>query len=147
MSSWDDFQIVGELQEQNQNLLLQLDAKDRETVLVMAIKACDIATQGKEWKLARKWAMLVQEEFYSQGDKEKDLALTVSPLCDRENVDIVKSQIGFIDAVLFPLYEPLSKVLPNAKCVLTQLERSKSMYKKEMAARSSSQKSLKASSI
>ena len=30
MSSWDDFQIVGELQEQNQNLLLQLDAKDRE---------------------------------------------------------------------------------------------------------------------
>lgn len=124
-----------------------LDAKDRETVLVMAIKACDIATQGKEWKLARKWAMLVQEEFYSQGDKEKDLGLTVSPLCDRENVDIVKSQIGFIDAVLFPLYEPLSKVLPNAKCVLTQLERSKSMYKKEMAARSSSQKSLKSSSI
>ena len=28
--SWDEFQIVGELQEQNQNLLLQLDAKDRE---------------------------------------------------------------------------------------------------------------------
>ncbi len=30
MGSWDEFQIVGELQEQNQNLLLQLDAKDRE---------------------------------------------------------------------------------------------------------------------
>ena len=28
--SWDEFQIVGELQEQNQNLLLQLDAKERE---------------------------------------------------------------------------------------------------------------------
>ena len=30
MSGWDDFQIVGELQEQNQHLLLQLDEKDRE---------------------------------------------------------------------------------------------------------------------
>ena len=30
MSTWDDFQVVSELQEQNQNLLLQIDAKDRE---------------------------------------------------------------------------------------------------------------------
>merc|ERR1711924_211236 len=36
------------------------DQKDRESVLVMAIKACDIAHQGKSWKLAGKWATLVQ---------------------------------------------------------------------------------------
>ncbi len=30
MGSWDDFQIVSELQEQNQHLILQLDSKDRE---------------------------------------------------------------------------------------------------------------------
>ena len=111
-------------------------AKDRELVLVMAIKASDIATQGKAWKLARKWATIVQEEFFSQGDKEKELGLVPSPLCDRENVDIVKSQIGFIDAVLFPLYEPLSKVLPEVKSVLVQLKKSKSMYEKELRKRS-----------
>uniref|UniRef100_A0A7S1MZX4 PDEase domain-containing protein n=1 Tax=Phaeocystis cordata TaxID=118079 RepID=A0A7S1MZX4_9EUKA len=111
------------------------ESKDRESVLVMAIKACDIGTQGKKWKLARKWATIVQEEFFSQGDKEKMLGMLPSPLCDREAVDIVKSQIGFIDAVLFPLYEPLSKVLPELKSVLAQLEHSKSMYEQELATR------------
>ncbi len=72
--------------------------------------------------------MRVQEEFFSQGDKEKMLGMMPSPLCDREAVDIVKSQIGFIDAVLFPLYDPLSKVLPELRSVLGQLEHSKSMY-------------------
>jgi len=77
----------------------------------------------------------LQEEFFSQGDKEKMLGMLPSPLCDREAVDIVKSQIGFIDAVLFPLYEPLSKVLPELKSVLAQLEHSKSMYEQELATR------------
>ncbi|QDZ19910.1 3',5'-cyclic-nucleotide phosphodiesterase [Chloropicon primus] len=112
------------------------DPKDRESVLVMAIKASDIGTQGKVWSLARKWATVVQEEFYSQGDREKELGLLTSPLCDRDAVDIVKSQIGFIDAVLFPLYQPLSKVLPDVKSILTQLEHSKTMYKREMKSRS-----------
>lgn len=109
------------------------DQKDRESVLVMAIKACDIAHQGKAWKLARKWATLVQEEFYSQGDKERELGLVLSPLCDRYTVDILKSQIGFIDAVLFPLFEPLSKLL-DTKTILEQLEYVKQMYKTEMKA-------------
>merc|ERR1712072_680570 len=56
-----------------------MDPKDRESVLVMAIKASDIASQGKTWKLARKWATMVQEEFYSQGDREKDFGLVPSP--------------------------------------------------------------------
>merc|ERR1712178_208561 len=109
-----------------------MDEKDRESVMVMAIKASDVASQGKVWRLARKWATMVQEEFYSQGDREKELGLSPSPLCDRDAVDILKSQIGFIDAVLFPLYQPLSKVLPDVTSVLTQMEHSKSMYKREM---------------
>ncbi|WZN60195.1 coiled-coil domain-containing protein [Chloropicon roscoffensis] len=57
MSSWDDFQIVGELQEQNQNLLLQLDAKDRELREVQnylsKIQTSE-AREGKILELAKK---------------------------------------------------------------------------------------------
>ncbi len=34
------------------------------------------------------------EEFFKQGEKEKELGLPCSPLCDRENTLIAESQIG-----------------------------------------------------
>jgi hypothetical protein len=34
------------------------------------------------------------EEFFKQGEKEKDLGLPCSPLCDRENTLVAESQIG-----------------------------------------------------
>jgi hypothetical protein len=117
------------------------ESKSKESVLVMAIKIADIGAQGKVWSLARKWATIVQEEFFAQGDTEKELGMLPSPLCDRESVDILKSQIGFIDAVLFPLFEPVSKVLPEMRQVLTQLESNKHEYEKELKERNDQRKS------
>lgn len=34
------------------------------------------------------------EEFFKQGEKEKELGLPCSPLCDRENTLVAESQIG-----------------------------------------------------
>ena len=38
------------------------------------------------------------EEFFVQGDREKELGLEYSPLCDRHNTMVPQSQIGmFVD--------------------------------------------------
>lgn len=38
--------------------------------------------------------MLLLEEFFRQGDKERELGLPFSPLCDRNNTLVAESQIG-----------------------------------------------------
>lgn len=48
------------------------------------------------------------EEFFQQGDQEKEMALPVSMLCDRGNVELPKSQCGFIQFVVRPIFQPLA---------------------------------------
>lgn len=45
------------------------------------------------------------EEFFQQGDKEREMGLDISPMCDRHNATIEKSQVGFIDYIVHPLWE------------------------------------------
>ena len=53
-------------------------------------------------------------EFFEQGDKEKAMKLPVSPMCDRATTAIPKTQIGFIDFVVQPLYTAWGRHLPWA---------------------------------
>ena len=106
--------------------------EDRTSFLIMAIKAADISAQSKRWHLCHKWAHCIQEEFFRQGDREKDLGMQPSPLCDRNDVDLVKSQIGFIDAVLFPLFIPMRQVLPAFAMILGRLQENRGMWEKEL---------------
>jgi len=46
----------------------------------------------------------VSEEFCQQGDEEKKLGLPVSPLCDRETLNVAKSQVGFFNFLVLPLF-------------------------------------------
>jgi 3'5'-cyclic nucleotide phosphodiesterase len=45
----------------------------------------------------------VLEEFFMQGDMEKNEGLPVSPMCDRATVSVPMSQINFIEFVVAPL--------------------------------------------
>lgn len=54
----------------------------------------------------------VLEEFFSQGDKEKELGLTVQMLNDRNKVKKSFSQIGFIEFVVCPLYFCFGAIMP-----------------------------------
>lgn len=46
--------------------------------------------------------MSLLDEFFLQGDKERDLGLPFSPLCDRNNTLVAESQIGFIEFIVEP---------------------------------------------
>ena len=41
----------------------------------------------------------------NQGDKERELGLSVTPTMDRTNSNIELSQLAFIDHIIIPLYE------------------------------------------
>ncbi|KAJ3045646.1 High affinity cAMP-specific and IBMX-insensitive 3',5'-cyclic phosphodiesterase 8A [Rhizophlyctis rosea] len=81
------------------------DTKDCQLVMDIAMKCGDINNATKPEKLCRKWAALIMEEFFLQGDQEKDRGLPVSMFMDRTNTVIPKCQVGFIDYIVTPLYE------------------------------------------
>src|SRR5574343_217982 len=79
----------------------------------LIIKAADIGHAAKDIELHERWCKLVVEEFYTQGDLEKNLGLSVSMYCDRETTDISKSQAGFIKNIVLPLFTAVNFVLES----------------------------------
>ncbi|OMJ91258.1 hypothetical protein SteCoe_6236 [Stentor coeruleus] len=79
----------------------------------LIIKAADIGHAAKSIDLHNNWCRRVVEEFYTQGDLEKKLGLSVSMYCDRETTDISKSQAGFIKNIVLPLFCAVNFVLDS----------------------------------
>lgn len=50
----------------------------------MAMHASDISAAARPFEIARAWVYLLFEEFFKEGDLEKDNDLPVTFLCDRE---------------------------------------------------------------
>lgn len=67
---------------------------DKSKVLSLVLHCCDVSHPSKPWSLHRHWTDLLLEEFFRQGDNEKELGLPYSPLCDRNTTLVAESQIG-----------------------------------------------------
>lgn len=57
------------------------------------IHLADLSNPTKPIDLYRSWNQRIMEEYWRQGDREKDLGLDLSPMCDRYNVTLEKSQV------------------------------------------------------
>lgn len=69
------------------------------------------------------------EEFFLQGDKERENGMDISPMCDRHNATIEKSQVGFIDYIVHPLWETWADLVhPDAQDILDMLEENRDYY-------------------
>ncbi|CAL4145507.1 unnamed protein product, partial [Meganyctiphanes norvegica] len=80
----------------------QAEGLDKAKALSLVLHCCDISHPAKRWDLHEHWTGQLLEEFFRQGDKERDLGLPYSPLCDRNNTLVAESQIGFIDFIVEP---------------------------------------------
>ncbi|XP_077435310.1 dual specificity calcium/calmodulin-dependent 3',5'-cyclic nucleotide phosphodiesterase 1A-like isoform X2 [Vanacampus margaritifer] len=89
------------------NILAQPLSVDKVKVLSLMLHAADISHPAKTWPLHYRWTHSLMEEFFRQGDKEVELGLPFSPLCDRKATMIAQSQIGFIDFIVEPTFSVL----------------------------------------
>jgi hypothetical protein len=78
-------------------------------LLQVAMKCCDLGHLMLDWDLHVKWVRLLEQEFFAQGDQEKDLGLPVSFIMDREKPGASATQVGFFDFVVLPLFRALEK--------------------------------------
>jgi hypothetical protein len=49
-------------------------------------------------------------------------------LCDRKTTNVGKSQIGFIDFVVLPYFDAISKILPDMSYACDQLRSNKEVW-------------------
>nr|XP_027203774.1 calcium/calmodulin-dependent 3',5'-cyclic nucleotide phosphodiesterase 1A-like isoform X1 [Dermatophagoides pteronyssinus] len=108
---------------------------DKQKGLSYILHSADISHPSKNFDLHQRWTLLLMEEFFRQGDMERELGLAYSPLCDRNSTLIPQSQIGFIEFIVYPtmelcgdlierVYEHLnssSSPLPNASASTTTM--------------------------
>lgn len=80
------------------------DRNDMVCVLEMCLHTADISNPAKPLSLARRWTALVVEEFFRQGDMERDRGLPITQFFDRHNPSTPKQQIGFIDFIIDPTF-------------------------------------------
>ncbi|XDB47980.1 PREDICTED: calcium/calmodulin-dependent 3',5'-cyclic nucleotide phosphodiesterase 1A isoform X2 [Capra hircus] len=90
------------------NSLQQPEGLDKAKTMSLILHAADISHPAKSWKLHHRWTMALMEEFFLQGDKEAELGLPFSPLCDRKSTMVAQSQIGFIDFIVEPTFSLLT---------------------------------------
>ncbi|XP_044310762.1 calcium/calmodulin-dependent 3',5'-cyclic nucleotide phosphodiesterase 1C isoform X1 [Varanus komodoensis] len=90
------------------NALQQPEGIDKPKALSLMLHTADISHPAKAWDLHHRWTMSLLEEFFRQGDKEAELGLPFSPLCDRKSTMVPQSQIGFIDFIVEPTFTVLT---------------------------------------
>ena len=106
-------------------------AEHRIELMKILTKASDVGHAAKSEELHQRWTLLISEEFFLQGDLEKEQGLPVSMYCDRETTDLAKSQAGFIKNIVLPIFDALNSCLESKEIkhnCLDELENNMSMW-------------------
>jgi len=126
-------------------VLLLDNYTDRIQVLQNMVHCADLSNPTKPLEAYKLWVDRIMEEFFQQGDKEREAGLDISPMCDRYNATIEKSQVGFIDYIVHPLWETWADLVhPDAQDILDALEDNRDWYQSQIpVSPSSSENDLK----
>ncbi|KAI9986375.1 hypothetical protein PInf_025315 [Phytophthora infestans] len=113
--------------EQAQGLELSLLM---ETMLMLA----DLGHTAKPFSYHETWAERISEEFFRQGEAEERNHLPISPLCDRKQANLPRSQVTFLTLVATPLFETAGQVfsIDDYDSVISELRNNISMWKERI---------------
>merc|ERR1739844_84983 len=80
------------------------------------------------WEDHLYWVERLEQEFFSQGDREKDEGLPVSFLMDREKPGVTKTQVGFFDYLVLPFFRTFTSLVPAAHPLLEGVEANRAVW-------------------
>jgi cAMP-specific phosphodiesterase 4 len=107
-------EFIGKFREYSNTDTLDMRLADhRHFILQIALKCADISNPCRPWDISKKWSQKVCEEFFRQGDYERQLNLPVTSLCDRQSTSVPKIQTGFFRFVVTPLMDEWHRFLKS----------------------------------
>eukprot|EP00899_Mesostigma_viride_P013796 jgi/Mesvir1/22417/Mv17897-RA.1 len=101
--------------------LSKSDEGHRLLLMQVALKVADIGHAAKKLDIHKKWTAAITEEFYLQGDKEREAGFKVSPFMDRENNNLAKSQLGFFNFIALPLFQAWVASFPDSQPIMEEM--------------------------
>ena len=101
---------------------------DKEATMAMAFHLSDISNSAKPFHLCKSWIDLLFQEFFSQGDLERNAGLPISYLMDRTTVNVAKSQIGFLDVIINPSFVVLASIFPKMQAHVDFIQANKDTW-------------------
>jgi hypothetical protein len=109
------------LHEMNTGVFTSGDIEQRAEVFIKSkalirrlfLHAADVSNPTKPFSICKPWAMRILDEFFAQGDAEKEAGVPVQMLNDRDKVNRPLSQVGFIEFLVAPLFIVSSQLLPD----------------------------------
>jgi len=105
---------------------------EAEMLLDLAVHCGDLSSPCRPWKLMNHWTTRILQEFWAQGDLEKDHSLPVGPGNDRDKTrDVPLGQVFFVEGFVKPLWVQWAKVIPEAKVCLENLNKNLSYWQAE----------------
>jgi len=106
---------------------------DFKLLLATAIKFADLGHSLKTFWLHEEWSMRISREFWRLGDREKELGVPISPLCDREaDHNIAKSQVGFFQFICIPFFSTVADLVDPEMPPYKQLQENFHQWKDVM---------------
>ena len=96
--------------------------EEQQSLLNFLIHIADLGHNTKKFSISIKWIKVLTEEFWMQGDKEREKGLPISFLCDRNNFDVPTSQIGFLKGFIVTSFSCLVDMFPSLKFTVDNAE-------------------------
>ncbi|KDO25021.1 hypothetical protein SPRG_09751 [Saprolegnia parasitica CBS 223.65] len=96
-----------------------LSADDTRVLCSFFLHCADLSNAAKPWKTAERWASLITQEFFEQGQAEKRRGMPVSPNCDATTTMVPELQIKFINFAVLPCFTILQALFPLASETVT----------------------------
>jgi len=89
----------------------------------------DIANPMKPFAVYKLWASRVVDEFFSQGDEEKQLGIPIGMLNDRDKVSRPGAEHGFINFLVAPLLTSAVRIFPVLLPLADQMARNLEVWR------------------
>ena len=57
------------------------------------VHCADLSNPTKPLGVYRQWTERIMQEFFRQGDRERERGMEISPMCDKHTASVEKSQV------------------------------------------------------
>lgn len=92
-------------------------SKERLALMTMMLKMADISNPAKPFDISKVWSDNLLQEWFNQGDTEREYQLPESQFMNRNKSNQAKLSKGFISFCVQEAFESLVKVLPELKFI------------------------------